>query len=83
MVDLSTSVAGLRLRNPVIAASCEFTMSETGIRARADAGAGAVVAKSIDESAAAAKQSDMADYVLLDSTRQWSTGAARQERRLC
>ena len=80
MVDLSTSVAGLRLRNPVIAASCEFTMTEEGIRECVDAGAGAVVAKSVNESPAAAKQLDIADYVLLDSTLsvvEWSgaTGA--------
>ncbi len=67
MVDLSTRVAGLTLSNPVIAASCEYTMTEEGIRACVDAGAGAVVAKSINESPAAAKQLDIADYTLLDS----------------
>jgi dihydroorotate dehydrogenase len=80
VVDLSTTVAGLRLRNPVIAGSSEFTMTEEGIRACIDAGAGAVVAKSVNESPAAAKQLDIADYILLGSTLspvEWSnaTGA--------
>jgi len=67
VVDLTTRFARLELRNPVIAASSEYTMSERGIRACLDAGAGAVVAKSINELPAAAKQLDTADYVLLDS----------------
>lgn len=66
MADLSTGFGGLRLVNPVIAASCEYTMTEAGIRACIDAGAGAVVAKSINESPAAARQLDIADYILLD-----------------
>lgn len=66
MADLSTAFGGLSLRNPVIAASCEYTMTEEGIRACVDAGAGAVIAKSINESPAAAKQLDIADYVLFD-----------------
>lgn len=67
MVDLTTRFAGLELRNPVLAASSEYTMTERGIRACLDAGAGAVVVKSINELPAAAKQLDIADYVLLDS----------------
>jgi dihydroorotate dehydrogenase len=66
VVDLSTTVAGLRLRNPVIAGSSEFTMTEDGIHACVDAGAGAVIAKSVNESPAAARQLDIADYRLLD-----------------
>lgn len=67
MADLSTRLGRLALRNPIIAASCEFTMTEAGIRACVDAGAGAVVAKSINELPAAAAQLDIADYVLLDA----------------
>jgi dihydroorotate dehydrogenase len=81
VVDLTTSVAGLRLRNPVIAGSCEFTMTEEGIRACVDAGAGAVVAKSVNESPAAAKQLDIADYVLLDdglSPVEWSNATGEE-----
>lgn len=66
MADLSTRLGPLALRNPVIAASCEFTMTEEGINSCVDAGAGAVVAKSINESPAAATQLDIADYALLD-----------------
>jgi dihydroorotate dehydrogenase len=66
MSNLSVDVGGLRLKNPVVASSCEYTMTEAGIRACIDAGAGAVVAKSINESAAARRQLDIADYVLFD-----------------
>lgn len=66
MVDLQIDVAGLKFKNPVWAGSCEITMSPTGIRACIDAGAGAVVAKSINESPDAAAQLDLADYVVLD-----------------
>lgn len=68
MVDLRTRVAGLEFKNPVWAGSCEITMSPSGIRACIDAGAGAVVAKSINESPDAAAQLDLADYVLLDDS---------------
>lgn len=64
--DLCVGLAGLTLRNPVIAASSEFTMTEGGIKACLDAGAGAVIAKSVNENPAAAKQLDIAEYVLLD-----------------
>ncbi|MGW3472363.1 dihydroorotate dehydrogenase [Saccharopolyspora sp. NPDC000995] len=81
MADLTTHIAGLALKNPAIAASCEFTMTEQGIRACIDAGAGAVVAKSINESPAAAKQLDIADYTLLDTDLapvNWGTATGRE-----
>jgi dihydropyrimidine dehydrogenase (NAD+) subunit PreA/dihydroorotate dehydrogenase (NAD+) catalytic subunit len=65
VTDLSVDIAGLRLKNPVIAAASEFTMTEAGIRGCLDAGAAAVVAKSVNESAAAARQLDTAEYTLL------------------
>lgn len=65
MPDLSVDLGKVRLKNPLIAGSCEFTMTEAGIRACLDAGAGAVVAKSINESPEAARQLNIADYVLL------------------
>ena len=43
-------------------------MTASGIRAAIDAGAGAVVAKSVNESPQAARQLSSADYVLLDET---------------
>jgi dihydroorotate dehydrogenase (NAD+) catalytic subunit len=64
--DLAVSVGPLRLKNPIICASGEPTMTAEGMRAAVDAGAGAVIAKSTNESEAAARQLDVADYVLLD-----------------
>ncbi|WP_020501641.1 dihydroorotate dehydrogenase [Sciscionella marina] len=63
--DLSTAIGPLALKNPVIAASCEATIDEHGLRACLDAGAGAVVAKSVNESPAAARQLNIAEYALL------------------
>ena len=64
--DLSTTVAGLELKNPVIAGSCEATATPDQIRACLDAGAAAVVAKSVNESPAAHANLSAAEYVLLD-----------------
>jgi dihydroorotate dehydrogenase (fumarate) len=49
MADLSTTYMGLALRNPLIVASCSLTKSVDGVRRCADAGAGAVVLKSLFE----------------------------------
>lgn len=49
MPDLSTQYMGLTLRNPIIVSSCDLTKSVEGIKKCADAGAGAVVMKSIFE----------------------------------
>ena len=49
MVDLSTSYMGLRLNNPLIVSSCGLTQTIEGVRRCAEAGAGAVVLKSIFE----------------------------------
>jgi dihydroorotate dehydrogenase len=73
MADLSVTLGRLQLKNPVICGSSEFTMTEAGIRAALDAGAAAVVAKSVNESRAAARQLEIADYVLLRSD--WSLGS--------
>ena len=64
--DLRVSVAGLELKNPVIAGSGEATASAEDIRACLGAGAAAVVAKSVNESAAARAQLRAAEYVVLD-----------------
>jgi dihydroorotate dehydrogenase (NAD+) catalytic subunit len=66
MPDLSMEVAGMHLKNPVMAGSGETTMSHEGIAAAIDAGAAAVVAKSTNESEAAKRQLASAEYVLLD-----------------
>lgn len=65
-IDLSVPIAGVTLKNPIIAASCELTMDEAGIRACIDAGAGAVIAKSVNERPEAAAQLNVADYVFLE-----------------
>ena len=64
--DLRVTVAGLELKNPVVAGSGEATMDAEAIRAAVDAGAAAVVAKSTNESEAAKRQLRDAEYVLLD-----------------
>ena len=63
---LSIDLGKIRLKNPLICASSEITMTREGIRAALDAGAAAVIAKSVNESPAAAAQLDKADYILLD-----------------
>jgi len=67
MTDPSANLGRIRLKNPIICASSEFTMSLEGIRAALKAGAGAVVAKSVNEAPGAARQLDIAEYVMLDS----------------
>ena len=64
--DLAVTVAGLPLKNPVLAGSGEATTTADGIRACLEAGAAAVVAKSVNESSAAREQLRAAEYVLLD-----------------
>ncbi len=49
MVDLSTTYMGLRLNNPLIVSSCGLTQTVEGVRRCAEAGAGAVILKSIFE----------------------------------
>lgn len=49
MADLATSYMGLKLRNPVIVSSSDLTKTPEGILRCAEAGAGAVVMKSIYE----------------------------------
>ncbi|MFC2160748.1 dihydroorotate dehydrogenase-like protein [Acidobacteriota bacterium] len=49
MADLATEYMGLRLRNPIIVSSSDMTRSTAGIKKCADAGAGAIVLKSIFE----------------------------------
>jgi len=49
MVDLSTTYMGMQLRNPILVASSGLTGNLEGIRRCAEAGAGAVVLKSLFE----------------------------------
>lgn len=49
MPDLTSVYLGLKLKNPLIVSSCDLTKSLSGIKKCEDAGAGAVVLKSIFE----------------------------------
>ncbi len=64
---LATTIGSLSLRNPVICGSGEPVMTEAGIRAALRAGAAGVIAKSVNEQPAAARQLDRADYAQLDA----------------
>jgi dihydroorotate dehydrogenase len=64
--DLSVVLAGIELKNPVIAGSGEATATGNAIRDALRAGAAAVVAKSANESSAAREQLRAAEYVLVD-----------------
>lgn len=49
MADLTTSYLGLNLRNPIVVSSCDISGTVNGVRQSVDAGAGAVVLKSLFE----------------------------------
>ena len=65
---LATKIGHLTLPNPVICGSGEPVMTESGIRAALRAGAAGVIAKSVNEQPAAARQLDHADYAQLDAS---------------
>jgi dihydroorotate dehydrogenase len=60
-------ISGLVFKNPVWIGSSELTMTFEGLKKCIDSGAGAVVAKSINESAAAREQLQIADYAFVDN----------------
>jgi dihydroorotate dehydrogenase (NAD+) catalytic subunit len=71
---LTTRLGSIALVNPIICGSGEHVMTASGIRAALRAGVAGVVAKSINESADAARQLNGADYAQLapDGTlREW------------
>jgi len=63
---LRVRLGRLTLSNPLICGSGEPVMTEAGIRAALHAGAAGVIAKSVNEQPAAARQLDGADYCWLD-----------------
>ena len=65
--DLAVRLGAVTLKNPLICGAGEHTMSAAGIAAALAAGAGAVIAKSANESEAARRQLDGTDYALLDA----------------
>jgi dihydroorotate dehydrogenase len=67
MPDLSVRLGRVTLKNPVIIGAGDHVMTPGGLAAAVASGAGAVVAKSINESLAAKRQLDGSDHVLLDS----------------
>jgi dihydroorotate dehydrogenase (fumarate) len=67
MVDLSTEYMGLQLRNPLIVASCSLTNTSEGVRRCADAGAGAIVLKSLFEEQIRVETEDVEKYL-------WASG---------
>jgi len=59
MVDLTTEYLGLKLRNPLVVPSCNLTSNPKNVRRCADAGAGAVVLKSLFEEQIRVETADM------------------------
>jgi dihydroorotate dehydrogenase (fumarate) len=72
-VDLSTTYLGLPVPSPVVAASSSLTDSVEGVRSCAEAGAGAVVLKSLFEEQIAA---EVAQEVAASETPNWHAEAA-------
>lgn len=66
---LQTKIGSLTLKNPLIAGSAEHLISPQGIRLALQAGVGAVIAKSVNETAAGRDQLQRAEYALFDD--QW------------
>ena len=76
--DLAVSIGAIRLKNPLIAGSAEHLSDPDHVRRALRAGVGAVVVKSTNESAAARRQLEAAEYAVLDSDWrqvQWNTSA--------
>jgi len=65
MADLSTEYMGLKLNNPIVVASCSLTSNSEGVRRCADAGAGAVVLKSLFEEQIRIEAVDLEQYLWL------------------
>jgi dihydroorotate dehydrogenase (NAD+) catalytic subunit len=66
MTSTKVTIGRVALKNPVICGSGEHVMTEAGLKSALDAGVGAVVAKSVNETQAAKDQLDRTDYALLD-----------------
>jgi len=65
MADLSTEYMGLKLKNPIVVASCSLTSTSEGVRHCAEAGAGAVVLKSLFEEQIRVEADDLEKYLWL------------------
>jgi len=62
-MDLTTTYMGLKLKNPIIVASSGLSKSLDGIRKLADAGAGAIVIKSLFEEQVVAETNEIEKYI--------------------
>ena len=62
MIDISTSYMGLQLKNPIVVASSSLTGHVEGIRKCAEAGAGAIVLKSLFEEQIAAETAALSEH---------------------
>lgn len=69
MSTLSAALGRVTLKNPLIAGSAEHHIEAEGVRRALRAGCGAVVVKSINETAAGRDQLQRAEYMILDE--QW------------
>lgn len=66
MTRLNVTVAGIDLKNPLIAGSAEHLIDAGGVRRALRAGVGAVVVKSINETESGRDQLQRAEYMLFD-----------------
>lgn len=64
MVDLTTLYMGLELKNPLIVSSCGLTKTVQGVKKAAEAGAGAIVLKSLFEEQIAAEVTELTGYAV-------------------
>jgi dihydroorotate dehydrogenase (fumarate) len=64
MSDLTTEYMGLKLKNPILVASCSLTKTIDGVRKCIEAGAGAVVLKSLFEEQIDAELKEIEQYSL-------------------
>ncbi|MBN1957118.1 MAG: dihydroorotate dehydrogenase-like protein [Desulfuromonadales bacterium] len=62
MIDISTSYMGLPLKNPIVVASSSLTGSVEGVRKCAEAGAGAIVLKSLFEEQIVAETASLSEH---------------------
>jgi dihydroorotate dehydrogenase (fumarate) len=62
-MDIKTTYMGLKLKNPIIVASCGLSKSVDSIRKLGDAGAGCIVLKSLFEEQVVAETREIEKYV--------------------
>lgn len=63
MIDLTTDYMGLKLKNPLVVSSCGLTKTLRGVQKCAEAGAGAIVLKSLFEEQIAAEVAELTQHV--------------------